>query len=350
MPDYPVTIDVTFRKKTYTVTLPEATVGYKVESSQTSPVEHGSDYTFTVILGEGYAAASDFVVKENTSVLTAVRSSENTYVYTIKNVTENKNVTVSGIVDGTAPAIKITLDENNWWQSFLNKITFNLFFKNSSSLTIEASDGESGIDSVWYYLTDTDLFPEDKSYTAREIEDVITQWNEYRDNTGSISLPKDGRYVMYVKAVDKKGKVSFASTTGIVVDTKAPVIADIEDGCTYYGDITFTISDEYLDSILVDQKPVEVKKDTESVTITADNDTHTVQVTDKAGNSVTYTIDVYAKWVSEGISSEGKYELKSGIPYKLDSGKWKVAGDNTVYEGGSTFYVHESGTYEFQKQ
>ena len=56
------------------------------------------------------------------------------------------------------------------------------------------------------------------------------------------------------------------------------------------------------------------------------------------------------QWVSEGISSEGKYELKPGIPYKLDNGKWKVAGDNTVYEGGSTFYVHESGTYEFQKQ
>lgn len=350
MPDYPVTIDVTFRKKTYTVTLPEATVGYTVESSQTSPVEYGSDYSFTVILGEGYAAASDFVVKENTSVLTAISSSENTYVYTIKNVTENKIVTVSGVADGTAPTIKITLDENNWWQTFLNKITFNLFFKNSRSLTIEAFDGESGIDSVWYYLTDTDLFPEDKSYTAKEIEDVITQWNEYKDNTGSISLPKDGRYVMYVKAVDKEGKVSFASTTGIVVDTTAPVIAGIEDGSTYYGDITFTISDEYLDSILVDQKPVDVKKDTESVTITADNDTHTVQVTDKVGNSITYTIDVYAKWVSEGISSVGKYELKPGIPYKLDSGKWKVVGDNTVYEGGSTFYVHESGTYEFQKQ
>ena len=69
-----------------------------------------------------------------------------------------------------------------------------------------------------------------------------------------------------------------------------------------------------------------------------------------------YPIKISAKfqrmeaWVNNGITANGNYELKSGMPYKLGIGTWKIKGDNTVYAGGNTFYVPLTGNYKFQKQ
>ena len=456
MPDYPVTVSVTFKRKTYSVILPKNPTGYTVTSTQESPVEYGSDYTFTVTLGEGYVASADYTVKANDTQLTATAIGVNVYTYTIKGITEVQTITVSGVADGMAPAITITLDENTWWKSFLNQISFGLFFKEPKSLIIEATDEESGIGLVWYYLSNEDLFPEDKIYTATEIESVITQWTAY---TGSVALSNDDSYVLYAKAVDQAGNVAYASTTGIVVDTMVPAITGIENGKTYYGDISFTIRDTYLKSVTVDEVPktvtgnsytdkitadnkthkitavdeagneviyeieVNVTKDTTStegdnsstqstqnssaantsnvviesdttapvitgienggiyygdtsftvsddnlatltldnqlldmtggthtIIIAADNGTHTIRATDRVGNSFSCEITVYETWMRDGITSGGVYYLRAGIPYKLGSGTWKVTGDNTLYKGGTTFYVWESGTFEFRKQ
>lgn len=50
------------------------------------------------------------------------------------------------------------------------------------------------------------------------------------------------------------------------------------------------------------------------------------------------------------ILSAGVTSLISGTAYRLGSGKWTVAGDNTLYEGGSVFYVTNSGSYDFRPQ
>ena len=42
--------------------------------------------------------------------------------------------------------------------------------------------------------------------------------------------------------------------------------------------------------------------------------------------------------------------MQAGVAYQLDSGRWKVKGDATIYEGGNTFYVTTDGEYEFEKQ
>lgn len=345
MPDYPITVSVTFKKLTYAVTLPTKTAGYTVESTQTSPVEYGSDYTFTVTLKEGYVTTDEFTVKSNNTALTATSVNGKVSTYTIRNVMEAQDIAVVGVKDGTVPVVKITLDKNNWWQSFLNKITFGLLFKEKKSLTIDATDAESGIRAVEYYLTDTDLFPEDKEYTAEDIENGISGWKEYTD---SISLSEDKKYVLYAKATDQAGNVSYASTTGIVVDTMAPVISGIKDGETYYGDISFTVSDDYLKSVSIDG--VQVQPDGNLYIITADNKLHTVVAEDQLGNSISYEINVDETWARDGIASGGVYYLKAGVGFKVGSGKWKVAGDDTTYEGGNTFYVQESGNFEFQQQ
>lgn len=50
------------------------------------------------------------------------------------------------------------------------------------------------------------------------------------------------------------------------------------------------------------------------------------------------------------ITGSGAYSLKAGTLYQLDSGQWKVSGDETVYEGSQEFYVAADGEYEFVKQ
>lgn len=43
----------------------------------------------------------------------------------------------------------------------------------------------------------------------------------------------------------------------------------------------------------------------------------------------------------------GRAHLDSGKPYEFGEGTWHVSGDSTNYAGGITFYVSESGDYEF---
>ena len=347
MPDYPVTVSVTFKKLTYAITLPTKTVGYTVDSTQSSSVEYGSDYTFKVTVSEGYDVPTALSVKANGNVLVATSINGKEYTYTLEKVVATQEITVGGVSDITGPAVTITLDENNTWKNFLIKIGFGLFFKVEKNLTITAADAGSGIGSVMYYVSESDLFPKDETYSAEDIESRIPEWTEY---TEAVSISEDKSYVVYAKATDEAGNVSYASTSGIVIDTTAPVISGLENGGTYYGDTSATISDDNLSTVKLDGKEVEFTGTNASVTIFADSEEHTIEVADKAGNQTTYRVGVYETWVRDGISTAGSRSLKSGVPYKFGSGKWKVAGDTTVYEGGNTFYASEEGTFEFQNQ
>lgn len=347
MPDYPVEVSVTFKKTTYGITLPQNQIGYTVKSSQTSPVEHGSDYTFKVTVGEGYDVPIALVVKTNGTALEATSVTGKEYTYTIKNVAAAQEITVGGVSDTTAPALTITLDETNFWEKFLPKIVFNLFFKEDKSLTITSTDAGSGIRSVMYYVSETDLFPNEGDYTSQDIENKISKWTEY---TNAVSISGDSSYVVYAKATDVAGNVTYVSTSRIVIDATAPVISGLENGGQYYGDTSATISDANLSTVKLDGKAVEFTEIPVSITITADGADHTIEATDKAGNQNSYKVTVSETWVRDGISTVGSRVLKLGVPYKFGSGKWKVAGDTTVYEGGNTFYASEGGTFDFQSQ
>ncbi|MGN0427624.1 MAG: hypothetical protein ACI4F0_07470 [Agathobacter sp.] len=49
-------------------------------------------------------------------------------------------------------------------------------------------------------------------------------------------------------------------------------------------------------------------------------------------------------------SVSGNFNLNNGTEYTLGAGSWTVTGDNTVYSGGQSFYVTESGNYGFQRR
>lgn len=350
MPSYPVTVTVNFRKKAYSVTLPAApTVGYTVApvNGSVSPAFHGSDFVFTVTIAEGYKASDSYSVSTNGTVLTP-EIDGNTFTYTIKNITEEQEVTVSGIVSAVAPSITVTVENDSaQWTDFLPEISFDYFFNKAITIDVSATEEDSGakLTDIWYYIADSDLFPENRDYTDQEIEEAVSIWTGYTDG---ITLAENGNHVVYIKAMDSNGNVAYVNTAGIVIDTVLPTIFGVENGGVYYGDTVIRASDDNLDTVKVDGIAVQLTNG--AYTISADNQTHTVAVTDKAGNQISYKLYTYETWVRDGIQTAGTLRLTAGTGYRLGSGKWKVSGDETVYEGGNSFYVAETGSYDFAQQ
>ena len=90
-----VTADTTVKvtdlaKNKYTVTVPTA-IGLTVSNTGSHTMTYGDSFTFTVTKNTGYTQATP-VVKVNDVEIAGVPS-DNTYTYTITNITENKNVT-----------------------------------------------------------------------------------------------------------------------------------------------------------------------------------------------------------------------------------------------------------------
>lgn len=258
------------------VTVPATLVGYTLIADKTALVWQ-EDVTLTFTLKEGYSKLDNFAVKVNGTTITL----DNDGKYTKVNVTENLTVTVEGVADITAPTAEITLGKNKW-NEFFNTITFGLFFKETQTVTITATDMGSGVEKIYYYLSTTELTEEQ----VKALPD--SDWTEY---TGAFRLNPQDEYIIYAKAVDKDNNAKYISSDKtIVIDNIAPVIFGIADGETHYGDTTFEVTDKHIDEVKVDGNPVTLVGG--KYTITADGQEHTVAVNDKAKNSTTVKIKV----------------------------------------------------------
>lgn len=78
---------------------------------------------------------------------------------------------------------------------------------------------------------------------------------------------------------------------GVEYDGEAPVINGIEDGMTYCNQVSFTVADDNLDNVKINENIV--TPDINGVYIVNSSaNAQTITVTDKAGNSISYTITV----------------------------------------------------------
>ncbi len=247
------------------------------------------------------------------------------------------------------PLIEIALDgTKHIWNTFSSNVSFDLIYNQAKQIKINVMDADNDADpgTMQYCLAHECLFPEDREYTPQEIEEVIGgKWKNSKD---SVKLKADGKYVLYVKASDRAGNTAYASTQGIVIDATAPVISGLKDGSEYYGTIKYHVKDANLKSVSLDGKNVKPQKG--MFTIKPDNASHKIVATDLAGNKTICEVSVYKTWMRDGIKKSGVYSLKKGTAYKLGKGKWKIIGDDTVYNGGTAIYVPETGDYDFRKQ
>ncbi len=212
--------------KLYKVTLSKG-AGYNVKGDPLAG--HGTDYTFTVEIAEGYSKTDSFSVDVNGMPL---RSDNGTYTY--PNVGSDIYVTVFGVEDITPPDAEISVGTNKF-KEFLNTVSFGLFFKKTQTVTVTASDNGSGINTAEYLLSDA-VFTDKTSVTG--------DWTQLtlKDGTASFGIEANKKAYIYIRVTDKSGNIRIINSDGIVVYTDSEKITE-SVGFTMLGnnDITFDV-------------------------------------------------------------------------------------------------------------
>ena len=184
--------------------------------------------------------------------------------------------------DQTNPGVNIKIGSQKWNNEFVTSITFEKYYKTEPQVTITAFDDEgSGIDQVSYYLASAEK-------TKAQLDAV--NWTTY-DKPFTLSEEKT---VVYVKVSDRFGNTEYYSSNGVVVDKTAPQITGIEEDKIYCAPVTITVTDTYLDKVMVNGTEVTVTDGTYTIPGNETAPEYTVVAVDKAGNeSETVTATVY---------------------------------------------------------
>ncbi len=277
------------------VTLPATQNGYTITPQTSTSVTYGGSFLFELEIAAGYSKTDAFAVKVNGVAI----EPHDTGVYVMTQIFENKTVTVEGIADITAPEIKISLGELSWTE-FADVSTFETYFKQTQSVSVLASDGGSGLGSVCYLVSANPL-------TLEQIKTLSpTSWTAY---TAPFDISPTMDCVIYAMAVDNDGNIVYCSSNGIVLKDSVSV-SGIEDGKTYEGDLTVTVDDPHLDYIQVDGVSVELTEG--KITVKADGKSHKIEIADKAGNKIEYSVTVLCVDHTGGTATcteKGKCEI-----------------------------------------
>lgn len=179
----------------------------------------------------------------------------------------------------------------NKWQEFLNELTSGLFFKDTQEVTINAADN-SGIVFVSYLVTDQDLSEE-------ELKSLV-----YRGYDEPFRIEPNGEYIVYVMLVDESLNITYLRSDRLTLDNVQPVISGVENGKTYCGARTVTITEKYIDTVTVNGTTVELDE-SDSFRLAPANGGQKIIVADKAGNTTEMTVTVndghtYGEWASNG--------------------------------------------------
>lgn len=221
---------------------------------------------------------------------------ENNMVVTISTGSTDDRVYTAHWTDVEAPTGQISIGTSSW-KEFLNNITFDLFFKNTQTVTITATDNGGEAVMIEYLLSDKEL-------TVAQLNSATV--NAYNDK---FSINPENKYVIYVKLTDKSGNVAYINSEGIVLDKTAPVITGIENGKVYCEAQTVTVTEEYIESVKVNGTAVTLDANNQFTLNPADG-TQTIVVTDKAGNETSVTVTVNDGHSYEWQNENGQYWKK----------------------------------------
>lgn len=181
-------------------------------------------------------------------------------------------------LDVEAPTGEIKIAENSW-NCFLNKITFELFFKDTPTITITAVDNCSETVTIEYLLSDRALTKDELT------EKTFTAYG------APFHINRDNEYVIYAKLTDANGNVAYINTDGIVLDTTVPALSGITNGTTYCAAQTVTVTEENLDTVTVNGVPVTLDSNGQFILSPADGPQRII-ARDAAGNSSEITVTV----------------------------------------------------------
>ncbi len=193
-------------------------------------VGYGQEYTFTLEIAKGYSKTESFMVDVNGAPMYSESGS-----YTISPVTSDIVITVFGVADTTPPAAEITVSTNRF-NSFMNTITFGLFFKKTQTVTVTASDNGSGLSKAEYLLSET---------AFADISAITGDWTELTlaDGSASFDIEPDRKAFVYLRVTDASDNITVINSDGVVVYTDAEAITEAVSFTKLDGaDVSFRVS------------------------------------------------------------------------------------------------------------
>ena len=238
-----------------------------------------------------------------------------------------ENITITAQwKDSEKPTGEIKIGENSW-KAFLNNITFGVFFKDTQTVTVTATDNSGETVTIEYLLSE-------KALAESELAGMT-----FTAYSAPFSINPDNEYVIYAKLTDTSGNVAYINTNGIVLDATVPVITGIENGKTYCEAQTLTVDEKYVDTVTVNGTEVTLDKNGSFVLSSADGEQRII-VTDKAGNTAEMTVTVndghtYGEWVSNGDGTHTRQctvDGCNGLETKDCSGGKATCKDKAVCE------------------
>ena len=198
--------------------------------------------------------------------------------------------------DIAVPTGEIKIAENGW-KSFFNTITFGLFFKDTQTVTVTATDNSGETVTIEYLLSE-------KALAESELAGMT-----FTAYSAPFSINPDNEYVIYAKLTDTSGNVAYINTNGIVLDATVPVISGIEAGKTYCAAQTVTVTEKYISTVKVNGTEVSLDENSQFALSPASGE-QTIVVTDKAGNETRVTVTVNDGHTYEWQSENGQYWQK----------------------------------------
>lgn len=138
-------------------------------------------------------------------------NTEGFYIIYAKVVDYDNNITYLNsdllILDLSGPDINIEINDNSWDQ-FKNDLDY-IYINDESNLEIDAQDTISGIDSIKYYISSTQL-------ANTELDNLEPDY--WLDYTTPILIDNNTKKVIYVRVEDNSGFITYANTDYIVLN------------------------------------------------------------------------------------------------------------------------------------
>ena len=265
----------------------------------TTTTKDWTNQDFVVMANEGWKV-SEANTAEGTWSDTLTRSTETgntsgSMTFYVKNTNSgiiSEAITETYKIDKTSPTGEISIDERNKWETFLNTISFNLFYKDKQSVTLTSNDASSGVRTIEYLVTEDNL-------SIAQLAD-----RNFSTYANAFGIEADAKLIVYAKLTDNAGNVTYLRSDGVVLDATVPVINGAEDEKTYCDAVTLTITDANLDRVTLNNTTATLTTDGKLALNPAEG-TQTVVATDKAGNSTSITVTVksghtWGDWASNG--------------------------------------------------
>lgn len=151
------------------------------------------------------------------------------------NIGDSTSITL--LVDRTAPTGTIK-EGMNAWQSFLNAITFGLYYKDKTTFTIESADPlpdgvaeNSGVLKMQYYIRDFTGAGTGVNETPDEFLEASKDWvwQDYGAlSSVELTIEPNVKRVVYAKITDIAGNVTYVSSQGMIFDSTKPTVGTAE--------------------------------------------------------------------------------------------------------------------------